>query len=172
MGKWVAARKISQAVFLILFIYILWSTTYPLQGILPPETFFKLDPLIMFITSISERIVLGGIIFAVLMALLTLILGRFFCGWVCPFGTVIDIVGSIRKRRIELEDNINKRLRQPKFYILGIITILAIIGIQVAWILDPIVIMARFVSLNFIPFKMPGSSCAKFLKESRLSLRK
>ena len=63
MKKAVIAKRISQFVFLSIFIYILWSTTYPLKGLLPAETFFKLNPLIMIVTSISERLILAGIIF-------------------------------------------------------------------------------------------------------------
>ena len=93
MRKSIIARRISQAFFFILLVYILWSTTYPLKGVLPPETFFKADPLIMFITSISQRLILSGIIFSLMMVLLAFILGRFFCGWVCPLGTIIDMAG-------------------------------------------------------------------------------
>ncbi len=35
-------------------------------------------------------IILGGII------VFTLVFGRLFCGWICPFGTILDIAGSVR----------------------------------------------------------------------------
>ena len=149
MKKLVILRRIFQGICLVLFIYILWSTTYPLQGFLPADTFFKINPLIMFITSISERIVLPGIFLAVLMVILTLILGRLFCGWICPLGTCIDIAG-LRKSR-SLKDSTNKKLRLPKFILLGLILLLGFWGVQAAWIFDPMVIMARFTSLNLIP---------------------
>ncbi|MFC1620677.1 4Fe-4S binding protein [Candidatus Omnitrophota bacterium] len=98
----------------------------------------------MIFTSISERIMLPGIIFAVIMMLLTLGIGRFFCGWICPLGTVIDLCGSQKKKQ-------NKIPYSIKFYILGAIAIFSFLGIQIAWIFDPIVITARFVSLNLIP---------------------
>jgi ferredoxin len=89
--------------------------------------------------------------FAFLMVVLTLVLGRFFCGWVCPLGTIIDICGSIRKKRRDFGESKNKIIRSPKFYILSIIVIFSFLGMQVAWIFDPMVITARFVSLNLIP---------------------
>jgi MauM/NapG family ferredoxin protein len=151
MKKLILIRRSSQSFFLILFIYILWSTTYPLKGAVPSDAFFKINPLIIFITSISERVVLSGMLFCVLMIVSTLVFGRFFCGWVCPLGTTIDMIGAIRKKDLSLQGVSNKRLQIPKFFILGIIFLFSLAGIQIAWILDPMVIMARFVSLNLIP---------------------
>ena len=151
MKKLVIMRRISQAFFLIVFVYILWSTTYPLTGLLPSDTFFKADPLIMIATSISERLILPGIEFAFLAIVLTLILGRFFCGWICPLGTAIDMVGSIGRKVHPEDDAANRKARKAKFIILGVTAFFAALGIQIAWVLDPMVIAARFVSLNLIP---------------------
>ena len=149
--KGIVIRRASQTFFLLLFTYILWSTTYPLKGILPPETFFKINPLVMLITSLSERTALGGgILYAVIMLIAACIAGRFFCGWICPLGTSIDIAHLIRKTP-RTSDAVNAAVRLPKFFILAIIALCAIAGVQVAWVLDPMAIMARFISLNFIP---------------------
>jgi polyferredoxin len=84
--------------------------------------------------------------------MLTLLAGRFFCGWIRPLGTVSDAIASIGLKRKRDESSIlSKSLRLLKFYALFIIFIFAIIGIQIAWVLDPLVIMARFVSFNLIP---------------------
>ncbi len=105
----------------------------------------------MIMTCVSERVILPGIAFSLCMIALTLLLGRFFCGWVCPLGSAIDIAGALKKKYPELEDKKNAGLRKVKFYILGIFFVFAILGKQVAWIFDPLVIAARFVSLNLIP---------------------
>ncbi|MFH1854112.1 MAG: 4Fe-4S binding protein [Candidatus Omnitrophota bacterium] len=151
MKKLIFFRRLSQVSFLSLFIYILWSTTYPLKGLLPADTFFKINPLIIFFTSISERIMLPGALFAGMMLILTLILGRFFCGWICPLGSMIDACGSVGRKKRNMADKTNKIPSSLKFYILGITAIFSFLGIQVAWIFDPMVITARFVSLNLIP---------------------
>lgn len=152
MKKLILLRKFSQLTFLGIFIYILWSTTYPLKGIISPSVLFKLDPLIMVFTAISERVLLSGLIFSLIMIALTIILGRFFCGWVCPMGTIIDGLGALRiKKKKPLGDKQNKKIRGVKFYIFAIIVFFSLIGIQVAWVFDPIVIVARFVSFNLIP---------------------
>ncbi|MBU1913034.1 MAG: 4Fe-4S binding protein [Candidatus Omnitrophica bacterium] len=127
MKKLILARKLSQALFLLLFIYLLWLTPHT-------AAFFKIDPLIS-IFSLFSLIMLGA----------TLIIGRFFCGWVCPLGTIIDVCGIKAKNRD------TGFLRKVKYYVLGVIVIFAFLGIQIAWIFDPLVITARFISLNFIP---------------------
>ncbi|MFH1092549.1 MAG: 4Fe-4S binding protein [Candidatus Omnitrophota bacterium] len=144
-------RILSQAAFLLLFVYILWSTTYPLTGRFAPDTFFKFNPLITILTSLSERIVLDGIIQGMLMLALTIILGRFFCGWICPLGTCIDLAGRFRKEKGFLNEPKIKRLAGIKYYILAVIIAAAALGVQILWPLEPITVMARFVSLNFIP---------------------
>ncbi|PIP67960.1 MAG: hypothetical protein CO035_02120 [Candidatus Omnitrophica bacterium CG_4_9_14_0_2_um_filter_42_8] len=127
MKKLVLARKFSQALFLSLFICLLWLTPHT-------AAFFKIDPLVS-IFSLFSLMMLGA----------TFIIGRFFCGWMCPLGTIIDACGIKSKNR---DTGI---FRNIKYFILGIIVIFAFIGIQIAWIFDPLVITARFLSLNFIP---------------------
>ena len=124
MRKWVVARRISQALFFFLFLYILWSTTHPLKGLLPPSTFFKINPLIVFTTSISERIVLSGFIGAAVMVILTLVFGRFFCGWVCPLGTTIDAANKLfRAPEDRFSPRIHGLMQQVKYLILAFVVV-------------------------------------------------
>ncbi|MDP2921829.1 MAG: 4Fe-4S dicluster domain-containing protein [Candidatus Omnitrophota bacterium] len=118
MKKLVILRRASQAFFLFSFIYLLWLTLRPIVYI----------PLLFFVA----------------ILILTFVIGRFFCGWVCPLGTIIDICGVKVKNR-------GVNLRVIKYYILGLIVVFAFLGIQIRWIFDPLVITARFVSLNLIP---------------------
>jgi len=126
MKKLILLRRSSQAFFLSLFIYVLWLTANTAVS-------FRIDPLISIFNPLSMS-----------MLVLTFIFGRFFCGWVCPLGAIIDICGARAKNR-------DLGFREVKYYILGFIVIFAFLGIQVAWVFDPIVITARFISLNFIP---------------------
>jgi len=144
-------RRLSQGFFLVLFIYILWSTTYPLTGFLPPGTFFKTDPLLMIATAVSERFWLKGLELALAMIFLTLLVGRFFCGWVCPLGAVTDFLRSFLCTTRQVSDPANARLRRVKFVPLALIAVLALAGFQYAWALDPVTLIGRFVSLNLIP---------------------
>lgn len=152
--RWVVLRRLSQTSFLLLFVYVLWSTTYPLNGPISPQLLFKINPLVMIFTSISERVVLPGIAIAAAVLALTVLLGRFFCGWLCPLGSTADLVGCFRgkgERGREEIDSVNTKLKKPKFFLLAAITVFALTGLQLAWIFDPLATFARFVSLNLIP---------------------
>jgi len=149
--KLTTLRRLTQLTFLFLFVYVLWSTTYPLKGLISPEVLFKIDPLLMFLTALSERLVLPGLVFAVAMVLLSLVLGRFFCGWICPLGTLIDAAAMPKKKQVVFSDRNNQRLNRGKFVLFAACFFLAVLGIQAAWLFDPIVIIARVVSLNVIP---------------------
>lgn len=140
-------RKASQLFFLLLFVYILWSTTYPLQGLIPPAAIFKLDPLIMALTILAGRTLLAGLELALLMAALSLAFGRFFCGWVCPLGTMVDFAGPLSRRR----GRVFFRMSRVKYFLLLAAAVAGLLKVQVAWPFDPLVIAGRFVSLNLIP---------------------
>ncbi len=70
-------------------------------------------------------IVFAGIILA------SIILGRVWCGWVCPFGLYLDALTYLRKhlkiKRKDLSDRFNERFHQLSYVILAVILILSII---------------------------------------------
>jgi polyferredoxin len=151
MRPLVVIRRIIQLAFFGLFFYILFSTTYPLHGKLPASLLFQADPLVMMITSISERVVLSGIAISLVLCLAAVLLGRFFCGWFCPLGAIFDFFRMFYSKRRQQAGKLPRQSRRVKFGILAILFLLALIGIQGAWLLDPLVITARFFSLNIIP---------------------
>ena len=48
----------------------------------------------------------AGLLWAVGTLVLTILLGRFFCGWFCPFGTMHQFVGWLGKRGRGVKDRI------------------------------------------------------------------
>ncbi|MDD5495578.1 MAG: 4Fe-4S binding protein [Candidatus Omnitrophica bacterium] len=141
-------RQISQTVFFFLFIYIIWSATYQLKGPLSPRLIFDADPLLTLSASIGSRVIIPGISLSLIILFMTAVLGRFFCGWICPLGSTMDLIASFKKRKAGIPDSKNKKLRRPKFYIFGLIGLSAVMGTQIAWLLDPLVITERFLSLT------------------------
>ncbi|MDR2720440.1 MAG: 4Fe-4S binding protein [Nitrososphaerota archaeon] len=90
----------------------------------------------------------------------TLILGRFFCGWVCPFALIMDIENAIRKtlkiRYRILPDKLNTALHKGRYIILISFLLLPI----ALWILNPppnteaAVMMTQLLSGPFRPYSI------------------
>jgi len=138
-------RRITQIAFLALFLLLLAFTVYPLRSPIAVDLFFRADPLAVLSTFIASREVIGALIpLAGFMLLLTVVLGRFFCGWFCPMGTVIDLSDRFLvrwKRRAAGE----KGFPQVKYYILAAVLVSALFSVQVAYFFDPFAILTRTV---------------------------
>jgi polyferredoxin len=90
----------------------------------------------------------------------TAILGRFFCGWVCPFAFIMDIESVVRKtlkvRYRLLPDKLNIVLHKGRYLILAVLLLLPI-GL---WILTPppstdaAILMAKSLSGPFQPYRI------------------
>ena len=71
-------------------------------GWLPADLFFRLDPLAGIAGMIAARqIVPALLIGAAVMLVATLLLGRVWCGWLCPLGTVLDVTPARHSKRYE-----------------------------------------------------------------------
>jgi len=70
------------------------------------------------------------IVFGTLITM-SIVLGRFFCGWLCPFGLYMDVLTRIRKffkkRHLSLSSKTNTKLGQFRFIIIAIFMILSVI---------------------------------------------
>lgn len=142
-------RRFSQIFFLALFLALIIITAYPFNHNLATDIFVQLSPLVAFGTSIASRtIIREAVISSLIIIGLSVILGRVFCGWICPLGTTLDIsdVLFFRKRR----KNSPVALRQLKYYILAALLITTIFTTQAIYFVDPISLLTRTIVLAFI----------------------
>jgi polyferredoxin len=69
--------------------------------------------------------------------IMTLVLGRFFCGWICPFGLYMDVLTLIRKalkiRYRILPDRLNKLLHNLRYALVIFFLVLA----AILYIIEP-----------------------------------
>jgi MauM/NapG family ferredoxin protein len=150
-------RRLTQVVSVFLLIYIIWLTRYPLSGFINPRFYFMADPLVMYVTAVAERVFLPGLIYSTILVILTLILGRGFCGFVCPLGAIQDFLGIARSGVVRI---FRKKTRETeplvwrhfKFIILFVLVAAALFGMQVAWFFDPLAIFVRSFAFNVHPF--------------------
>jgi polyferredoxin len=101
--KITTTRRISQIFFLIIFLFFCVVTTlgdrwWQLRG-WPVNWIIELDPLVGLATLLSTRTLYAGLLWGCATIVLTIILGRFFCGWLCPFGAIQQFVGFIANRK-------------------------------------------------------------------------
>lgn len=100
--KIVLVRRISQIFFIALFLWFCVVTTlgeswWQLRG-WPVNWFLQLDPLVGIGVLLTSQTVYKGLAWCLVTIVLTILLGRFFCGWVCPFGALHQFVGILGKR--------------------------------------------------------------------------
>jgi len=122
----VTTRRICQGFFFVLFLWFCAVTTlggqwWQLRG-WPVNWLIQLDPLVGLATLLSTRTVYAGLLWGLSTIVLTIILGRFFCGWICPFGSVHQFVGFLAKRKRSIPEKIKLNRYHPgqsiKYWIL------------------------------------------------------
>ena len=111
-------RLLSQFIFLTLFLLALIGMV-PLQPwlILPISTpysaFSTLQ--IMFSTPTLPLLPIASIL------LFTILLGRSFCGWVCPSGFIQDILGKLKSKHATITPETHSWLKNLKYVVLGVV---------------------------------------------------
>ena len=124
--KIVIIRRVSQLFFFLLFIgFCVVSTLgmewWQLRG-WPVNWFLDLDPLVAIGALLTTQALYAGLLWAVAVIVLTILFGRFFCGWVCPFGTIHHFIDYTWRRSRNFAQRIQLNRYHPaqtlKYYIL------------------------------------------------------
>ena len=163
-------RRISQVFFLALFFFLLVETRLPQDIYLdysldfaieqdirldhPITFFFQLDPLVWLTSLISGNIWIKGFLWAIGVLFLTMFLGRFFCGFICPLGTLHHMAGSIRptlKGERMVKANQKTPAHRFKYFLLIILLIAAFLGVNFSGLLDPISLLFRSMAQAVFP---------------------
>jgi polyferredoxin len=156
-------RRISQVAFLLLFLALLVftslratpGTTSDIHLRAPVRLFFELDPLVAVANALATRALYRGLLWSLVILLPTLFLGRFFCGWICPLGTLQQFVGKMpsatKRGKQRIESNRYKRWQTLKYVVLIAGLLAAFFGTMAIGWLDPFSLMVRSVGLGVLP---------------------
>ena len=145
-------RRVVQIIFLLMFLWFFWQARWHGVGqTAPQQPFLRMDALSAIATWLAPTPrPWGPFLPALAILVVTLLLGRVFCGWMCPLGTVIDIFDSLllRKHRKRPE-----HLNRPawKYYVLGLSLAAALMGTHLFWIVDPIPLLTRVCAVVLYP---------------------
>ncbi len=143
------ARRATQGVALALFVYLLFEAVQSPRAAPASNLFFRFDPLAAFVTMLSSRTWLPGLSLAVATVVVTVVVGRFWCGWICPLGTVL---GGVRFKGARRQaSRLPPRLRLVKYVLLGVIVTMAAWGVMTLMVLDPIGLLTRTATTVLIP---------------------
>jgi polyferredoxin len=130
---------------MVLFI---WSR----RGGWPPRLVnapMRLDPLAMLAHLLSSRTVMAGSASALIVVTLTLLLGRAWCGWLCPLGTLLDWFPLRNWHRVR--PAVSDGWRGGKYSLLLAILAAAALTNLTLLILDPLSILFRTLSTSLWP---------------------
>ena len=153
-------RRTVQLALLVLFVWLFRRTEYAGADTLPggENLFFRLDPLVGAAAMLAGRCVIAAFWPALGLLLLTLVFGRFFCGWICPLGTLLDafsflisgfrfsIAGrsrreaQIKNRKSKIENYIP---RVGRYILLSLCLLGAAMAFPLVGFVDPFALLVR-----------------------------
>lgn len=152
-------RIIVQGLFLLTFLWLFIQTESKGADELgyPVKIFLDADPLIFITTILAGREWYQTFFLAIFVIVATVVLGRVFCGWVCPMGTLHNMVGTLQKRRPR-KSPLN--IHWLKYCILIVLVVASLFSLQFAGIFDPIALLIRSFSLSVYPMLSSATRAA------------
>ncbi|MBM4288875.1 MAG: 4Fe-4S binding protein [Deltaproteobacteria bacterium] len=166
----VSVRRISQIFFFSVFLWFCLVTTvgtawWQLRG-WPVNWLLELAPLTAVATVLATGTLYGNLLWALVVIVFTLLLGRFFCGFVCPLGALNQFTGWLGQRGqavlARVEANRYRPAQAIKYYILFFFLALAFMGSVQTGFLDPLPLVYRSVNLAVLPLTAAGLTGPRF----------
>jgi len=148
-NHWRRLRQILQILFFVLFIFLLFAglqrqTVFPLA-----DFFFRINPLSALASMLAGRAWIPRLGWALVVVGLTILIGRVWCGWICPLGTLLEWV-TFRKAR-QRARAISPAWRTVKYVLLVIILVGALFGNLTLLIFEPLALFTRTMTTVVLP---------------------
>ncbi|MBN1303663.1 MAG: 4Fe-4S binding protein [Anaerolineales bacterium] len=145
------ARSLVQWGFLFLFFFPLVPLFYrkfTFQSVPDFASWLLLwDPLLALGNLLNRNIsalIIGAPLF---LLVLSFILGRSFCGWVCPLGTILDLVWPLavwrKKKKVKKAKDDQQRNSRLRYFLLIAALGGSLFSIKLLGLVDPLVIFSR-----------------------------
>lgn len=147
-------QRIFQTCSVLLFIHLLVAA-----GSFTTDEYFlrriiALDPAASLGTALAAHALFAGMAGALVLLVLTLIFGRFFCGHICPLGACIDLADHLPRRQ-------NRFLPKISLVRTGVFLILcgaACGGLSLLFAFAPLALSTRLVALLGEPLLRLGAA--------------
>ena len=168
-------RRVVQAfcllTFLVFFLYVCfpytaspseeaqaWPSHYAddmiAKEVVPAELFLAIDPLVSISTAIAARTWVWSLTFAGAILVVSLLVPRGFCGYVCPLGTVIDLFDWAVGRRVRWFHVSGKGWYvHLKYYLLAGVLVSSLFGVLLSGLFAAIPIVTRAAAYLLTPLE-------------------
>ncbi len=160
-------RRISQVVFFLIFVWLILKTNFEVNFApsdsaeirlpYPVSIALQFDPLVALATLLANGTLYKGLLWSLVILIPTIFLGRFFCGWVCPLGSLNQWISEIPSERLrrkgahKIESNRYRKYQRIKYYIFFLFAGAALVGTLQVGLLDPLALLARSIGTVVLP---------------------
>lgn len=149
-NRWLLARRLTQAAFLLLFLSGPWFGIWISKGTLASSLTFDVlpltDPLVLLQSVLARHapetaaLVGAGLVLAAYLVLG----GRLYCSWVCPINPVTDLAAWIR-RRLAIEGGWKLKPVTRLYALAAVLVVSAVTGTIAFELINPITTLYRGV---------------------------
>ncbi len=129
----VKIRRAYEVLFLGLFLFFLLITDLRYLNGWPVSLFLEATPLVALATALTTHTIYRNLFWGLVIMALTMMLGRVWCNWMCPFGILHHFFGWIGNRRNTkqaIEVNRYRKIYAIKYYILA-----AMLAMACLWVI-------------------------------------
>jgi polyferredoxin len=121
-------RRAYEALFLGLFLFFLFITDLRYLKGWPVSLYLEATPLVAVATALTTHTIYRNLVWGLVIIAITMMLGRVWCNWMCPFGILHHFFGWIGNRRNTkqmIEVNRYRKIYAIKYYILAVMIAMA-----------------------------------------------
>ncbi|MCP4545183.1 MAG: 4Fe-4S binding protein [bacterium] len=153
MSKFLKRTRIWIQIICLVVFFILLARA----GMEGHETFntgkipLYLDPLVLLVKLLTDGFVEALPLLALIPVGLSLLFGRFFCGWICPLGAINQFLSHLAIRFGGKREKPAFELLKLKYAVLILVLISAAFADNLGMILDPITLLTRTSAAFLIP---------------------
>jgi len=160
-------RRVSQVLFFLIFFWLILKTNFEVD-LTPAESSqielpypvsiaLEFSPLTALGTLLANGTIFKGLLWALVILIPTIFMGRFFCGWICPLGSLNHWLSEFRSERLsrrglkKINSNRYMKYQRIKYYLFFFLIGAAAAGVLQVGIFDPLSFMARSIGTAVLP---------------------
>lgn len=152
----VKIRRAYEALFLGLFLFFLLITDLRYLKGWPVSLFLEATPLVAVTTALTTHTIYRNLVWGLVVIAITMMLGRVWCNWMCPFGILHHLFGWIGNRRNTkqmIEVNRYRWFYAIKYYILA-----AMLAMASLWVIPTLLDLPAQAGKAYAEAAGPGAT--------------